>query len=268
MLLTADIGNTSIALGVFRGKKLRKTVRIPTERCSPDKYSRAVRSFLRQAEVKPGQLEGMIVASVVPSMFPVFRRALRKVSVSPILIIGKNARIPVVNLYKRPEETGQDRLVNALAGYRLYGGPLVIVDFGTAVTCDAISRRGEYVGGIIVPGIELSLEVLNQRTALLPRIRLRRPPELLGRDTESSILSGMVYGYAALIDGLIGKLKRELGKKTKVVATGGQARLLNSYCEEIDRIDPHLTLTGLRMIWEECKEERDIRKKTRQKRDK
>ena len=251
MLLAVDIGNTSISLGVFCGKRLVKTLKIPTRKCSSDRYLRYLRFFLHQAKVKPELLHGTIVASVVPPVMPFFKQALLRLSPAPVLIVGRDLKAPIRNRYRRPEEVGQDRLVNAVAGKRLCGTPLIIVDFGTAITCDVISTRGEYLGGSIVPGFELSLRALSEKTALLPLVRLRRPPELIGGNTVNSILSGMTYGFSALVDGLVKRLKSRFRKRVTVIATGGQARLLARYCREVNRIIPHLTLQGLKLIWDE-----------------
>ena len=157
--------------------------------------------------------------------------------------------MPIKNLYLNPKEVGQDRLVNAYAGVKLYGAPLVVIDFGTAVTFDVISGRKEYLGGLILPGLRISLEALNQRTALLPKIKLEEPKEFIGRDTEGSMLSGIVYGFSSLTDDLIARIKDKLGRKTKAIGTGGNISLISKYCQRLDDKDIHLTLKGLNMLF-------------------
>ena len=165
-------------------------------------------------------------------------------------IVGETIRCPIPNRYRNPKEVGQDRLVNAYAVLKQYGAPAIIVDFGTAITVDLVSKKGEYLGGVIAPGMGISLEALNEKTALLPRVRLNPPPSLLGKDTEGSILSGAFHGFASLCDGLIAKLRKKYGFRIKSIVTGGHSYIISSYCKEIDYVNPHLTLEGLRLIFE------------------
>jgi len=158
----------------------------------------------------------------------------------------------IKNLYRRPRQVGQDRLVNAYAGLKIYGAPLVIVDFGTAVTFDAVSKHREYLGGMILPGLKISLSTLHEKTALLPKIRLARPPEFIGRDTRRSMLSGIIFGFAGLTDKLAQELRKALGNNTKIIGTGGDINLIYRYCKSIDIIDAELTLKGLRLTYENC----------------
>ena len=169
-------------------------------------------------------------------------------SLKPV-IVGKDVIAPIKNLYKNPEEVGQDRLVNAVAGRALYKNGLIIIDFGTAVTFDLITKSGEYAGGIITPGMEISIENLALRAALLPKIKLQAPASLVGKDTVTSMRSGIFYGYGALCDGLVGKLRERYGKNLKVIATGGHARLVKRFAKCIDVVDEDLTLKGLEIIY-------------------
>jgi type III pantothenate kinase len=164
-------------------------------------------------------------------------------------IIGKAIKVPVRNLYRNPSQVGQDRLVNAYAGINLYGAPLIAVDFGTAITFDVVSKNKEYLGGMILPGLGISLDALNRNTALLPSIKLNAPKEFIGRDTRSSMLSGIVYGFAALTDDLVLRIKKKVGKGAKVIGTGGNISLIGKYCRCIDKIDKDLTLKGLNLIY-------------------
>jgi len=176
-------------------------------------------------------------------------KELRKLLGKQPYIIGKGIKAPIKNLYRRPKQVGQDRLVNAYAGIKLYGAPLIAVDFGTAVTFDVVSGNKEYLGGMILPGLTISLDALNQRTALLPKIKLEEPKEFIGRDTKSSMLSGIVYGFAALTDDLVIRIKKKIGKDATVISTGGNIGLIGKYCRQIDKVDRDLTLKGLNLLY-------------------
>jgi type III pantothenate kinase len=249
MLLAIDIGNTNINMGVFAGKRLLKRYRIPT---------RAKNYFLRlKAVVSAHQVKETVICSVVPAATGKLKKALQRLRL-PNSLIGRDIIVPMKNLYRRPEQLGQDRLVNAYAGLRLYGSPLIVIDFGTAVTLDAVSRQGAYLGGLILPGLSISLEALSRRTALIPPLKLSAPKGLLGKDTKSSILSGLVLGLAVLSAGLSAKVRDTLGRSAKVVGTGGDINLISKYCKVFDAIDKNLTLKGIFMSYE-------ISKKFRQK---
>ncbi len=263
MLITVDIGNTSVALGFYRNGKAGKTSRITSGRFSSRHYLKKLNVFLRQAKAVPGEIEGAIVVSVVPTALKSFRRALRRLGSFPILVVGENAAAPIPNRYQRPRQVGQDRLVTAVAGKRLYGAPLVIMDFGTAITCDAVSGRGEYLGGLIIPGVEISLQSLHRRTARLPLVGLRRPEGFIGRDTAESIINGIIFGFAGMVDLLAKKMKAKLGGKAKIVVTGGQARHVIPYCHEIDRVDQDLIMKGLKIIWDDYHSRKQKNAKTR-----
>lgn len=249
MVLVIDIGNTNIVLGIFKGKQPVKTLRISTDISrGPAYYKRIIMKSVRR-QTHPPQIEGIIISSVVPKALKVIKQALRLAfSIKP-LVLGENAKVPIRNEYRRPSQVGQDRLINAFAALKIYKRkPVIIVDFGTAVTIDVVSAKGAYLGGVIVPGVELSIENLTRRAALLPKINIRKPKDVLGRSTAESMLSGIFYGYAALCDGVIERLKKRFKSKPLVIATGGHAKLLSSYCTKIDRIDTQLTLKGLSLI--------------------
>lgn len=239
-LLTVDIGNTNIDFGVFRDTKIIKRFNIPT------KVYR-----LKSFKKKLGRvaLTDAIVCSVVPATSRILERDLKKLLGKQPYIIGKQIKVPLKNLYRKPQQVGQDRLVNAYAGVMLYGAPLIAVDFGTAVTFDVVSKDKEYLGGMILPGLEISLDVLNERTALLPKIKLEKPQEFIGRDTRNSMLSGIVYGFAALADNLVMRLRNNIGKQALVIGTGGNINLIGRYCKQMDRQDEDLTLKGLNLIY-------------------
>ena len=250
MLLALDVGNSSITVGLFRGRRLVARGRIPTGKArSAEEYRKALRGLLRELKVPPERIEGAILSSVVPRATAALKGALRGLVRPKPLVLGENVKAPVVNRYRVPRQVGQDRLVNAAAALALYGGPAIVVDFGTAVTIDLVSRRGEYMGGLIVPGLEIALEALADRTALLPRIGLTPPREFLGRDTHASMSSGLFHGYGALCDGLVAAMKRRHAPRARVIATGGHARMIAPFCRSIRIVDPDLTLRGLYLIY-------------------
>jgi type III pantothenate kinase len=238
MLLAVDIGNTSIAFGAFSGKKLVRSWKVSTDRIISGKSVKL-----------PAGIDRAIISSVVPKATPVIRKAIaQKYEVKP-LVMGKNIKAPIRNLYRKPRQVGQDRLVDAVAVKELHGYPAIVVDFGTAITFDVISRKGEYLGGLIFPGIETSLNALSEKAALLPRITVVPPKGLIGRDTTDSIRSGVFHGIGSLCDGVISRLKKKYGAMA-VIATGGHAKVISRFSRSIKYIDPHLTLHGLRSIAE------------------
>jgi type III pantothenate kinase len=241
MLLAIDVGNTNITFGVFAAAaKPKRVFSIPTKEYDIKKLRRLLG---RTA------LTSSIICSVVPKINPLLAKDLRSLTGRKPYIIGKEIKVPIKNCYRKPRQVGADRLVNAFAGINIYGRPLIVIDFGTAITFDIVSRRGEYLGGMILPGLRISLEALNQKTALLPKISLAKPDEFIGRDTKNSMLSGIIYGYASLTDDLIKRIKLEIGRKAKVIATGGNIDLISEYCTEIDDKDINLTLKGLEMLY-------------------
>lgn len=245
-IVTIDIGNTNIVCGIFRGRRLVGERRIATKRCtSTVQVQRWLTSILGDRK----EIQGMILCSVVPRRNRFFKKAARLLRL-PLEIVGETLSSPIPNRYRIPLQVGQDRLVNAYSALVQYGAPAIIVDFGTAITVDLVSRKGEYLGGVIAPGMGISLEALNEKTALLPYVRLHPPSSLLGRDTEGSILSGAFHGFASLCDGLISKLRGKYGVRIRAIATGGHSTVIAPYCKEINRINPHLTLQGLRLIYE------------------
>jgi len=240
MLLAVDIGNTNISFGLFKAGKLKKRFSIPTQGYS---FGRLKAHFTGPRPKRS------VICSVVPGIDPLINRDLRALTAARPYNIGKQIKVPIKNLYRNPRQVGQDRLVNAYAGTLLFGAPLIVVDFGTAITFDVISAKSEYLGGMILPGLNLSLKALNENTALLPRVKLTRPKEFIGKDTQSSILSGIVYGFASMSDDLIKRIKARIGKNAKVIVTGGDSAILNKYCQRIDHFDPDLTLKGIYLLY-------------------
>lgn len=239
LLLAIDIGNTNATIGTFRNKRIISRKFISTEHIlSP----RQCDSHLKRLPYK--QVEACVISGVVPKAVGNIKRICRKKLGKKVFVLGENIKAPIKNRYKKPKQVGQDRLVNGVALLDSYKGGIV-VDFGTAVTFDLISPRNEYLGGIIFPGIRLSLRNLSLKAALLPKIKLKPVKALLGKDTTTSMRSGILNGYAALCDGIIKALKLKYGKTLVVVATGGDAPLLAKYCSSIDKVDTDLTLKGL-----------------------
>ena len=245
MLLAVDIGNTNINLGLFKGNTLIKRFSIATQ---VKDYRPCLKRIFGRSRI-----DDAIISSVVPSAARKIEKDLDCLLGKKPLITGRDIKVPVKNLYTRPGQVGQDRLVNAYAGIVIYQPPLVLVDFGTAITFDAVSKNKEYLGGMILPGLAISLEVLNQKTALLPRIKLERPRQFIGRDTKNSILSGIIYGFASLADDLVKRIKNKIGRNAKVIGTGGNIGLIGRYCKNIDRINKDLTLLGLNFIYKQWK---------------
>ena len=240
MLLAIDIGNTNINCGIFEDNRLLKRFCIPTRNYAVAHLSRSLREIA---------ISDSIICSVVPKATHVLKSDLKRLLHKEPFVLGKNVKVSIENLYRKPKQVGQDRLVNACAGIAFYGVPLIIVDFGTAITFDAISKNEEYLGGMILPGIGISLDALTEQTALLPKIKLDRPKEFIGRDTRNSMLSGVVYGFAVLTDNLTERLKEQIGRKAKVIGTGGNIDLIKKYCKRIDRVDKDLALKGLNLIY-------------------
>ncbi|MBI4435874.1 MAG: type III pantothenate kinase [Candidatus Omnitrophica bacterium] len=245
-IVTMDIGNTNVVCGVFQGKRLLREYRIATKVC---KNPARCRAWLKGILPNNKEIAGGILCSVVPWCTRSFKRAFTSLRL-PLKVVGETVRCPIKNLYKNPKQVGPDRLVNAYAALRVYGAPAIVVDFGTAITVDIVSKKGEYLGGMIVPGMGISLEALAEKTALLPKVRLRPPKLLLGKDTEGSILSGAFHGFASLCDGLVTKIRKKFGSRIKTILTGGHSRIVSSYCKEMDYVNGHLTLEGLRLLFE------------------
>lgn len=250
MLLTVDVGNTNITLGLYQGETLGPRWRIATahERM-PDEYGLQLLGFLQHVGVHPADLEGVCLASVVPPLTDKLVEASRRYLEHDPLVVEAGVRTGVRILYEDPRAVGADRVADAVAVRHLYGGPACVVDFGTATTFDAITVEGDYLGGAIAPGIGIAAEALFLRAAKLPRVELRRPPTAIGRNTVHAMQSGLLFGYVGLVEGMVARFRAELGPTMKVIATGGLAELIARETEVIDIINPWLTLDGLRIIW-------------------
>lgn len=251
MLLTVDIGNTNITLGLYNGETLGPRWRLATVHDRmPDEYGLQFLGLINHAERTPGELTGICLASVVPPLTGKVVEACNKyLGVNP-LVVDAGVKTGVRILYENPRAVGADRIVDAAAVQRLYGGPACVVDFGTATTFDGISAKGEYLGGAIAPGIDIAAEALFLRTAKLPRVDLQRPPAAIGRNTTHAMQSGLIFGYVALVEGMVARFRKELGPKMKVIGTGGLSEVIARETDVIQIIAPWLTLDGLRIVWE------------------
>lgn len=251
MLLAIDIGNSNITLGIFHGEELRATWRIATDvHRLADEYAVLILNLLPRQGIESSQVKDSIICSVVPPLTVTFEDLCRRYFGSKPLIVEVGIKTGMRILYDNPKEVGADRVADAVAAFRKYGGPVIVVDFGTATVFDAISKEGDYIGGAIAPGVDVAAEALFERASKLPRIELVAPSSAIGKDTVSSMQSGLIFGYVGLIEGLVNRFQRELGGGAKVVGTGGSAGMIAKESSVIDVLDPDLTLVGLRMIHE------------------
>ena len=250
MLLTIDIGNTNITLGIYEGQEAGPRWRLATDhQRMPDEYGLQFLGLLEHAGIRHEDLEGVCMASVVPPITGRIAEACRRYLGLAPLVVSAGVRTGVRIRYEDPRAVGADRIVDAAAVQTLYGGPACVVDFGTATTFDAISKEGDYLGGAIAPGIGIASEALFMRAAKLPRVELRRPPSAIGRNTVHAMQSGLLFGYVGLVEGIVARFRRELGPEMKVIATGGLAEIIAQETDIIDIINPWLTLDGLALIW-------------------
>src|SRR5690242_16988109 len=251
MLLVVDVGNSPTHLGTYEGDVLVQHWRFATVRSSTaDELGAALRNLLALRGMAFEDIDASIVSSTVPQLRPEWTQMADRYLGHSMPVVGPGVRTGMPIRYDNPREIGPDRLVNAVAGYARVGGPCVIVDFGTAVTHDIVSADGEYLGGVIFPGVEISLEALSERAAALPKIDLVEPRQLIGEPAVAAIRSGVLFGFAAMVDGINARRGEQRGAGTKAVATGGLASLVVPYCDSIGVVDDELALTGLRLIWE------------------
>jgi type III pantothenate kinase len=250
-LLVLDVGNTNTSVGVFHGKSLRAQWRLTTSReQTADEYGILIRNLFSLGGLGTEEITGVMVASVVPPLNAVLEEMSRKYFRIDPVFLGPGTRTGIAIHYDNPQEVGADRIANSVAAFEKYDGPCVIVDFGTAITFDVISEKGDYLGGIIAPGIGISAEALFERAARLPRVEVREPARVIGTNTVGSMQSGLFYGSVGLMDGILDRLAAELGSKMKVIATGGQAQLVAAASKYKPPVDSSLTLDGLRIIYE------------------
>jgi len=255
-LLVIDIGNTNVSLGLFdypdrSAARLAEHWRIGTHReQTSDEMGLTLRALFRQAHRDCEEVTDIAISSVVPPLLPIWERVSTKLFGREPLVVGPGIRTGLPVLYENPREVGADRIVNSLAAFELLGGPVIAVDFGTATTFDCVSKGGEYLGGAIFPGIHTSMAALFDRASMLHQVELMRPRSVIGKTTTTALQSGLLYGFAGVVDAMVARIRGELGADARVVATGGLAGLVSAECSVIDRVEPFLTLEGLRLIFE------------------
>jgi len=253
MLLVIDIGNTNITLGLLEQHRRAASWRLHSKNAhTSDEVWIMLKLLLESEGFGLAQIRGCALSSVVPHLTPVFERMIQQRLNVPSVNVTSDLDTGIKILYENPQQVGADRICNAVAGYAKFGGPLVVVDFGTATTFDVVTRNAEYLGGIIAPGPETTATVLHHVSAKLPRVELEFPPSVIGRTTETSIQAGLMFGGVELIDGLNRRIKRELGEDTHIIATGGLANVFLPYLDTVERVEPDLTLEGLGIIFARC----------------
>lgn len=261
MILVLDVGNTDVVLGVYKGKELVDFWRISTDKNkTSDEHQILIYQFFQYNNLNIKDIKDVVIASVVPNIMYSLERAIRKLFNITPLIVGPGIKTGINIKYDDPAEVGADRIVNAIAAYEKYGGPLIIVDFGTATTFCVIPEKGEYLGGAIAPGIKISSDVLFEKAAKLPKVELVKPRRVIGKNTINSMQAGIIYGYAGLVEYIVKKMKAEIrDKSVKVVATGGFVTFVVNEAVCIDIVDRFLSLEGLNIIYERNKEDRRMK---------
>lgn len=262
ILLVIDIGNTNVALGVYDyadgEANLAQHWRLSTKReQTSDELVISLSSLFASEGRKTSEISDVILSSVVPPVVPIWERVSTKLFQQAPQLVGPGMRTGMPVRYENPHEVGADRIVNSVAAFEIYGGPVIVVDFGTATTFDCISERGEYVGGVICPGIHISMEALFDRASKLHRVEIARPKTVIGRTTTGALQSGLLYGNSGMVDSMVALIRTELGSDARVIATGGLARRIASESKAIEEVAPFLTLDGLRILFEKNRSERD-----------
>lgn len=251
MVLAIDVGNTNIVVGVLDNKRIVESWRLSTDRTkTADEYRLLLSQLLHQSDIEADQITGIIISCVVPPILPRLQEMCALQFQQEPIIVNTDLDVGLTILYDNPRALGADRIANSIGGYAEYGGPLIVVDFGTSTNFDVVSAEGAYLGGAIAPGVRISSEALSERAALLPRIDMRVAPQAIGKNTMASMQSGFYFGFLGQMEEIIRRIKRELPQEPRVVATGGMARLMAEGSELVEIIDPDLTLKGLRIILE------------------
>ena len=251
MLLALDVGNTQTHIGLFDGEELVESFRLATHRdATADKLASELASLLALREHSLREVEAAIASSVVPTLGHEYELLSERYFGGALRVVGPGLKTGMPIRIDNPHEVGADRVVNAVAAYDRFGGACISVDFGTTINYDVVSSAGEYLGGVIAPGVEISLEALSQRAERLFKIDLVEPQQTIGKNTQAAVLAGTIYGFAGQVDAIVGRIREELGEEAVAVATGGLAGPIVPHCEEIDEVDDLLTLTGLRLIFE------------------
>ena len=251
MLLAVDVGNTQTVFGVFEGERLVDHWRVATEdERTADELAALLGRLLELRDLGFEDVTGVCLSSTVPGLLRSYGELVDRHLSAPLLVLGPGTKTGIPILYDDPREVGPDRIANAVAARERYGAPCIVVDFGTSTNFDAVSEAGEYVGGVLAPGIETSMDALFVRAARLQKVDFTEPPAVIGKTTTSALQSGLVYGFAGQVDGIVARMRAELGDTAPVIATGGLAELIAPHSSAIERVDPLLTLEGLRLIWD------------------
>jgi type III pantothenate kinase len=251
MLLAIFIGNTNIKLGIFKGKELLANWRLATNiHTMPDEYAVILINLLRHRNMELTDITNVAIGSVVPPLTGTFQELSQNYCHANALMVESGVKTGVRVRMDNPKEVGADRIANAAAGYHQYGGPLIIADFGTATTFDTVSREGDYIGGAVAPGMMIAAEALFTRTSRLQRVELVRPKKAIGTNTITAMQSGIIFGYVGLLEGIVARIQKELDEKARVIATGGLSEMIARETRVIEKVDPYLTLVGIRLIYE------------------